>query len=295
MDAIRMTDVTKRFGSVQALAGVTLRVEQGERVALLGPNGAGKTTAISILLGLRPPTSGEARVLEGDPGNVATRARIGAMLQETLLPPGLRVAELIEFSRSLYPHPLPLAEAVRRSSLEEITQKRVERLSGGQRRRVLFAMAIAGNPELLFLDEPTAGIDAETRQTFWNGLEQSLEQTHGTLLFTTHYLEEAERYATRVVVIRSGRVVAEGTPRELREAAGARTIRFTLPEPRPIEQIKEIAGARSAELSGGTYTLRASDPDAAVRRLVQAGLPIAKLDVSVGSLEEALVRMSEEA
>lgn len=294
MNALEMRDVTKNYGQTQALSGLTLQLKRGERVALLGPNGAGKTTAISILLGLRPATAGEVRVLGNDPREVSVRQKLGAMLQETMLPPGLRVGELLEFARSMYPHPLSSAEVARRAALGDLIQSRVERLSGGQRRRVLFAMAIAGNPELLFLDEPTAGIDTETRQNFWHGLQELLGEASGTVLFTTHYLEEAERYATRVVVIRRGRVVAEGTPKELRASANGRVVRFHPMGDQSIDEIRRIAGASSGEISGGTCTILADDPDEAVRRLVRANVAFSQLEVTTGSLEEALTKLSEE-
>lgn len=294
MNALEMIRVEKRYGNVLALDGLDLTVRQGERVALLGPNGAGKTTAIALLLGLRAPSAGAVQVLGRDPRDLSTHRKVGAMLQETMLPPGLKVRELVDFARALYPSPTALQKLARIASLEEILDRRVERLSGGQRRCVLFAMAMAGQPDLLFLDEPTAGVDAETRQGFWEGLEATLAESNGTLLFTTHYLEEAERYASRVVVIRKSHVAAEGTPQELRAAKGSRTVRFELPAGRSVEELRAIAGASSAQISNGFCTLIADDPDEAVRRLILAGPPLRSLEVRAGSLEDALANMAGE-
>jgi ABC-2 type transport system ATP-binding protein len=207
--------VTKSYGEIEALRGLDLSIKPGELVSLLGANGAGKTTAVRLLLGLAKPTSGQVRVFGGDPRDTASRARTGAVLQIARVPETLRVREHIHLFSSYYPNPLPLNEAIAAAGLEGLERRKYGQLSGGQQKRVLFALAICGNPDLLILDEPTAGLDVEARRSIWTQIRAFIARGRSVLL-TTHYLAEAEALANRVVVIHRGIVVAEGTPREIK-------------------------------------------------------------------------------
>jgi len=208
---VTFDEVTLRYGTLTALDRLRLEIEPGETVALLGPNGAGKTTAVELLLGLGTPDQGVVRLFGGPPGDAIAAGRVGAMLQDAGLPQGLRVVELINLIRGLYPDPLPLAEALRLCDLEQVASRRVERLSGGQRQRVRLALAVAGNPELLVLDEPTAALDVQARRAFWRRLRAGVVAGR-TVLFATHRLEEADAVADRVVVLARGRLLADGPP-----------------------------------------------------------------------------------
>jgi ABC-2 type transport system ATP-binding protein len=215
---VTFDDVTRRYGSLTALDRLRLEIQPGETVALLGPNGAGKTTTVELLLGLAMPNQGVVRLFGGPPGDAIVRGRVGAMLQDAGLPQGLRVGELVNLVRGLYPDPLPLPEALRLCDLEQVANRRVERLSGGQRQRVRLALAVAGNPELLVLDEPTAALDVEARRTFWQRLRAGVAAGR-TVLFATHRLEEAEAVADRVVVLARGRLLADGPPDQVKAGA----------------------------------------------------------------------------
>ena len=211
--------VTRRFGDIAAVDGLTFAVEPGETVALLGPNGAGKTTTAALLLGLLEPDAGEVHVFDGRPAEAIARGRVGAMLQDAGLPQWVTAKGLIELIRGLYPDPLPLEDVLRISDLEDVAGRRVERLSGGQRQRVRLALALSGNPDLLVLDEPTAALDVAARRSFWDRVRGDALQGR-TVLFATHRMEEADAVAARVLVIANGRLVADGTPEQVKAAAG---------------------------------------------------------------------------
>jgi len=207
--------VTRRYGTVEALRGLDLTIRRGEVVALLGANGAGKTTAVRTLLGLIKPDSGEVRLFGGDPRDAQTRTRIGAVLQHARVPETLRVREHIHLFRSYYPNPLPIEEVIEAAGLTGLERRKFGELSGGQQKRVHFALALCGNPDLLVLDEPTTGLDVEARRALWKQVRAYVARGKSVLL-TTHYLAEAEALATRVVVLDKGRVVAQGTPQEIK-------------------------------------------------------------------------------
>jgi ABC-2 type transport system ATP-binding protein len=215
---VTFDDVTRRYGSLTALDRLGLRIEPGETVALLGPNGAGKTSAVELLLGLGTPDQGVVRLFGGRPADAVARGQVGAMLQDAGLPTGVTVTELINLIGGLYPDPLPLGDALRLCDLEQVADRRVERLSGGQRQRVRLALALAGNPELLVLDEPTAALDVQARRAFWQRLHAGVAAGR-TVLFATHHLEEADAAADRVVVLARGRLVADGTPEQIKSQA----------------------------------------------------------------------------
>jgi ABC-2 type transport system ATP-binding protein len=241
MPVAELRGVTKRYGEVEALRGVDLAIETGELVALVGPNGAGKTTAVRILLGLAAPGEGSAAVCGFHPASREAKLRRGALLQVAKVPETLRVREHIELFSAYYPRPLPIAETVAAAGLTGLEKRLFGDLSGGQKQRVLFALAICGNPQLLFLDEPTVGLDVEARRALW-GRIRTFVSRGGSVLLTTHYMEEADALARRVAVIHRGLIVAEGTPAEIKQRAGARDLEdafLSLTSTR--ESIEEVA------------------------------------------------------
>jgi ABC-2 type transport system ATP-binding protein len=216
-----LESVTRRFGELTAVDDLSLHIQRGETVALLGPNGAGKTTTVEMLLGLVEPNQGAVRLFGTQPAEAIARGWVGAMLQDAGLPQWATVAELVELIRGMYPDPFPLKEALRVSDLADVASRQAQRLSGGQRQRLRVAMALAGNPDLLVLDEPTASLDVEARRGFWQRARAWASRGQ-VLLFATHRLEEAEAVADRVVVISRGRLVADGTPDEIKSRSVAR-------------------------------------------------------------------------
>lgn len=283
-----LEDVHKSFGAQPALSGLDLAVAEGEIVALLGPNGAGKTTAIDILLGLRRPDRGTVRLFGADPRQPTARRRVGATPQDTGFPENLTVAELIGFVRSHYPEPRPADALLNDFGLTDFAGRRVGGLSGGQRRRIAVALAFAGNPRAVFLDEPTTGLDTAARQTLWR-LAAAYAAEGGTLFLTTHYLEEAEALASRVVLIDRGVTVAAGSVSEIKAAVEIRRLSYDGPPPPP-----DLPGVSRHQPDGDRQTLWCRDADAAVRALVGAGLAFRNLEIAPVSLEEAVtIRLRE--
>jgi ABC-2 type transport system ATP-binding protein len=290
--AAELRDAAKTFGKVRALQGVNLTVEQGEKVALLGPNGAGKTTAISLMLGMRRPTAGSAALFGRDPRDLASRLRTGVMLQESGVPDTLKVGEVIELFRRLYPRPLTVEAALAAAGLESKATALVTGLSGGQRQRLYFALAIVGDPDLLFLDEPTVGLDVEARQVFWSYIN-GLVGRGKTIVLTTHYLEEADALADRIVVIDRGRVIAEGSPAAIKARVGGKTVRFRAVnlDERRLGSLTDVSGARRSGDKFEFYTLQ---PEAALARLFAAGIDLSELEVVGAGLEEAFLAITRE-
>ena len=292
MPAAALRDAVKTFGTVRALQGVSLTVGQGETVALLGPNGAGKTTAIALMLGLRRPTAGSAKLFGRDPRDRASRLRTGVMLQESGVPDTLKVGEVVELFRRLYPQPLTVEAALAAAGLERKATALVTGLSGGQKQRLYFALAIVGDPDLLFLDEPTVGLDVEARQVFWSYID-GLVGRGTTIVLTTHYLEEADALANRIVVIDRGRVIAEGTPAAIKARVGGKTVRFRssdLDEGR-LALLTEVRDARRSGDKLEFYTLQ---PEAALSRLFAAGIDLRELEVVGAGLDEAFLAITRE-
>jgi ABC-2 type transport system ATP-binding protein len=239
MPVAELQNVTKRFGNVMALDGLSLTVESGELVSLLGANGAGKTTAVRLLLGLSKPTAGAARIFSDDPRQRSARTRVGAMLQVAKVPDLLKVREHIALFSSYYPKPMPMADVIAVAGLTGIEDRLFGDLSGGQKQRVLFALAICGDPKLLFLDEPTVGMDIEARRALWRVIRGFVDRG-GSVLLTTHYLEEADSLSDRVIVIDRGKVVAQGTPAELKQANTGRRIKCVTRLPLDIVRQEEV-------------------------------------------------------
>src|SRR6476646_722551 len=224
--AAQLIDATKKYGSVEALRGVTFDIELGEVVAMLGPNGAGKTTSISLLLGMRNPTSGKALLFGLKPDDLSARSRVGVMLQESGIPAMLKVSEIVDLFRSYYPRPMERDRAIAMAGLEEKAGALVKELSGGQRQRLYFALAVCGDPEVLFLDEPTVGMDVEGRRSFIERIAE-FAGLGRTVVLTTHYLEEADQLAKRVIVIDRGLVIADASPKEIKSKVAGKRMRFT--------------------------------------------------------------------
>lgn len=291
MNVIELQNITKRYGNVEALRGIELQVAPGEIVGFLGPNGAGKTTAISIMLGLRKPTSGTARLFGHAPDAPQARGRSGVMLQESGVPHSLRVEEVLRLFQSYYPFTLPTEEILRRADLTAKRRSLVAELSGGQKQRLYFALALAGDPDLLFLDEPTVGMDVETRLSFWEQVREFAARGK-TILFSTHYLEEADALANRIVVINQGRIVAEGTPHEIKRLVPNTIVR--LRTNLPIEQARSLPGVQRVAADNNHLVVSTSEPEAFLRALFRADWQAADLTVQGADLETAFRVLTEE-
>jgi ABC-2 type transport system ATP-binding protein len=280
----------KRYGAVTALAGIDLAVRPGEVVALLGPNGAGKTTAVQLLLGLARPSAGEARLFGTDPRATAARVRTGAMLQVSKVPETLKVREHVDLISSYYPRPLPRREVMAAAGLAGIEERLFGKLSGGQRQRVLFALALCGDPDLLFLDEPTVGLDVEARRAFWTVIGEKARQGRSVLL-TTHYLEEADALADRVVMIGRGQVIAEGTPAEIKARVAGRKVRCHTAL--PLAEVAALPGVRDARREGELTELFAAEAERAVFELLRRDPGLSALEVRGADLEEAFLTLTQ--
>ena len=292
--AIRFEGVVHRYGALVALDGLDLRVTRGETLALLGPNGAGKSTTISLLLGLIHPCEGTVEVLDTSPRKAVAQGRVGAMLQTgsgSGLPPGVTVRALLELARRLHRKPAPFDATVERAGIRPFLSRRVDRLSGGQAQRVRFAVAIAGDPELVFLDEPTAAMDVEGRRSFWRMIRQFGHEGR-TVLFATHHLHEADEIADRVVVVNHGRVVADGPGATLKAAVAARRLRFVCDQP-DGKLLDELEGVTDVEIRGRGVMLDSLDADATVRALVQHKVAFCDLQVTGAGLEDAFIALTD--
>jgi ABC-2 type transport system ATP-binding protein len=290
MNAIIFTGVSKSYDTVRAVETLDLEIGSGQAVALLGPNGAGKSTSIGMLLGLVRPSAGDVSVFGDTPDAAVRTGKIGAMLQDGSLVPGVTVRELVEFVRGLYPEPLPLDEVLSLANLTSLAKRRADQLSGGQAQRVRFALAVAGAPRLLVLDEPTSAMDVESRRSFWASM-RAYAAGGRTILFATHYMEEADENADRIIVMARGRIVADGTAQEIKAAAGGRTVRFTLGD-QPTAGLDALPGVTGIEVRGGTAQLRTGDPDATVQALYASGVQVRDLEVKGADLEDAFLSLT---
>ncbi|HVT18704.1 MAG TPA: ABC transporter ATP-binding protein [Thermoanaerobaculia bacterium] len=280
---------SKSYGAVRALVDMDFAIRPGEVVTILGPNGAGKTTAVSLLLGLIRPSSGTARLFGLDPRRAAARTRVGAMLQISRLPETLQVREHILLTSSYYPRPLPLPEVLSAAGLVGLEKRHFGKLSGGQRQRVLFALALCGDPELLFLDEPTAGLDVETRRSLWERIARRAA-SGGSVLLTTHQLEEADALSNRIVLLDRGQVIAEGTPAEIKSRVSGRKIRCRTRL--SAADLATIPGVRTVRVSGAEVELFAPEAERAVRELLARDPELSDLEVKGADLEEAFLALT---
>lgn len=288
----RLAGVEKRYGRLVALENTGLQLRRGELLALLGPNGAGKTTAISLLLGLLRADAGTVELFGRDPQDVRARRRIGVMLQHAELPGTLRVGELLRLTASYYPAPRSVAESAGIAGVDDLLTRPYAKLSGGQQRRVQFALALCGRPELLFLDEPTVGMDIETRQKLWAAIRQLLAEGCSVLL-TTHYLEEAEALADRVCVMARGRVIHEGTVEALRARVATRRIRCVSAVDAGV--VGGWPAVTAAERRQGRLHVTTDAAEAVVRRLLDADPQLSELEVQRAGLAEAFTELTREA
>lgn len=288
--AVDFQGVRKEFGDVRAIDALDLEIRTGETVALLGANGAGKSTAVSLMLGILAPDAGEVRVLGEPPDRAVARGRIGVMLQDGGLMPGVSVASMLALVTSMYTTPRPVEQLLVEADLAHLASRRVDRLSGGQTQRLRFAVAVAGNPDVLVLDEPTAAMDAESRRSFWAHI-RSFAADGRTVIFATHYLREADDVADRIVVLAAGRSVADGTPVQLKTVAGARTVRFTLGDESDAG-LDRLPGVTAAEVHGTTAALRTVDVERTVRALLAAREHVPDLEVGGAELEDAVIALT---
>jgi ABC-2 type transport system ATP-binding protein len=283
--------VNKNYGDIRALRGVNFSVRAGEVVALLGPNGAGKTTAVKLLLGLLQPNSGRARVFGGDPTNPENRMRTGAMLQVGRVPETLRVREHIDLFSSYYPKPMPPAEVLAAAGLEKVSDRKFGDLSGGQRQRVLFALAICGDPDLLFLDEPTVGLDVEARRMLWDEIRRMIVRGK-TVLLTTHYLQEADALADRVAVINQGEIIAQGTPSEIKAKTAGKRIRCITSL--DLKILRQIPGVTEVKEDREAVELHAVEAEPVVRELLARDAKLSGLEITSAGLEEAFLALTQD-
>jgi ABC-2 type transport system ATP-binding protein len=287
--AVLAAGLTKHYGAVRAVDGIDLVIAPGEVVALLGPNGAGKSTTVDMLIGLTRPDAGDVTVFGLDPGKAIEQGAIGAMLQNGTLLADATAGETVAMIASLHRRPMPVAEALRRAGIEDIADRRCTKLSGGQKQRVRFAVALVANPDLLVLDEPTAAMDVGTRREFWGSMREFTEAGR-TVLFATHYLDEAEEFADRVILMRDGGIVADGSVAQVRQMASGRTISAVLPYV-PTEELGLLPGVLTATRRAERIQLACADSDAALRALVKYP-DVHDIEISSAGLEEAFLTLT---
>jgi ABC-2 type transport system ATP-binding protein len=289
-DSIVATGLTKSYGPVRAVRGIDLRLARGSTVALLGPNGAGKTTTIDMLIGLARPDAGTVSLFGRTPSQAVKAGTIGAMTQSGQLIEYLSVRELVSMMAAIYPAPLDVDEALRISGAIGFADRQTRKLSGGETQRVRFAIALVADAEVLVLDEPTAAIDVEGRRDFW-GAMRSFAARGKTVIFATHYLEEADAYADRVILMSHGRIVADGAPTAIKATVGGRIVRATLPDV-DLAALQVMRGVTSVDRKGDAVTLNCSDSDATLRDLLAAFPQIRDIEVRGAGLEEAFLELT---
>jgi ABC-2 type transport system ATP-binding protein len=289
---VSFQNVTKSYGKVRAVDGLSLELHPGETVALLGPNGAGKSSTLDLLLGLRPADSGEVRLFGTSPREALAAGRVGAMLQSGGLMEEVSVRELVSLGCALHPRPHPVDEVLTRAGIADIAGRMVNKLSGGQEQRVRFALATAGHNDLIVLDEPTTGMDVTSRQAFWATMREQAAQGR-TVLFATHYLEEADAIADRVLVLNKGRLLADGTAAEIKAKAGARKVAFDLDGEVDEHALRALPCLTAFERHGATVKLQSSDADATVHAVYALGLYPRNLEVAGLGLEQAFIALTE--
>jgi ABC-2 type transport system ATP-binding protein len=289
MSVIQMQQVSKRYGETQALKSVSLEVAQGEVVAFLGPNGAGKTTAIQVMLGLREASSGTVKLFGSSPQSKATKTRVGVMLQECDLPETLTVEELVNLFRNYYPYTLPVDDVLKRADLLSKRSELIRQLSGGQKQRLYFALSIVGDPDLIFLDEPTVAMDVESRRSFWEQVRE-FAGLGKTILFSTHYIEEADAIADRIVVIHQGQIIKDGSPHDIKRLVAAKTVRLKTDV--WLEQAQNFPAVERVIQDNGYLTVYSNEPEKFISELVRKGHTMSDLTVTDTELEAAFVSLT---
>jgi len=289
LDVVRLEGVHRSFGAVRAVDGIDLRVELGEIAALLGPNGAGKTTTIDMILGLGKPDRGTVRVLGMKPDAAVGRGLVSAVMQTGGLLKDLTVGETVRLTATLFADSRLAGEVLERAGIANIADRLVGKCSGGQQQRLRFALALLPDPALMVLDEPTAGMDVEGRRDFWTAIRRDADLGR-TILFATHYLEEADAYADRIILLRQGRIVADGTAAEIRNMSTGRSVRATLPGAEPAT-LRGLPGVLSVELRGDRVIIQTTDSDSVARHLL-TNTPARDLEIVAHNLEDAFLALT---
>jgi ABC-2 type transport system ATP-binding protein len=290
--AIDLRHLTKRYGNVTAVNDLSLAIRSGEIVAFLGPNGAGKTTTIDMILGLAKPDEGSVQVYGSAPADAIARGDVSAVMQNGGLLKDFTVRETVRYTASLYANPQPVAEVLERAGIAAIADRRVGKCSGGEQQRLRFAMSLLSNPRLLLLDEPTAGMDVEARRDFWTAIREDAARGR-TVMFATHYLEEADAYADRIVLVRQGSIVADGTTAAVKSMASGRTVRATIRNA-DRDALAALSGVISVELRGDTVLITCTDSDAVARHLLTE-TAASDLEITANSLEAAFMALTADA
>jgi ABC-2 type transport system ATP-binding protein len=287
--AVSIDGVVKRFGAVTAVDGLSLKIQPGEVVAFLGPNGAGKTTTVDMILGLSQPSEGSVQIFGGDPRKAVALGRVAAVMQTGGLLKDFTVRETVELTASLFRPSRPVDEVLDRAGILDIGDRMVGKASGGQQQRLRFALALLSDPDLLILDEPTTGMDVQGRRDFWNAIRSDAERGR-TTVFATHYLEEADAYADRIVLVRRGKIVADGTAAEIKALSAGRTVRATLEAP-DTAALTKVDGVESVDVRGDSILVHGSDSDAIARYLLNH-TTARDLEITSRNLEEAFVALT---
>jgi ABC-2 type transport system ATP-binding protein len=290
--AIRLSGLTKKFGTLTAVNNVDLTIQPGEVVALLGPNGAGKSTTIDLLLGLARPTDGTAELFGEDPRRAIVTGRVGAMLQGGALLKTTTVRESVALIHALHKHPLSIDEAMERAGVTELAKQKIGSLSGGQMQRARFAVAVVSNPDLLLLDEPTAAMDVAARHSFWESMREFTDLGK-TVVFATHYLDEADTFADRIVIMNDGRIIADGTPSEVKSVVTGRTVSFTLVGGDP-ETLNHLFGVTHLERKGARIALQTEDSDATLRALLGSYPQATDIEIVSRNMDDAFMALTAE-
>ncbi|MCY7974010.1 ABC transporter ATP-binding protein [Bacillus inaquosorum] len=292
-EAVSVSNVTKHFQQKTAVNNISFSIEKGEIAAILGPNGAGKTTVISMILGLLKPTKGEIKLFNRLPDDQRVREKIGVMLQEVSVMPGLKVNEILELFRSYYPNPLSMKELVSLTALtKEDLKTRAEKLSGGQKRRLSFALALAGNPELLIFDEPTVGMDTSSRHRFWQTIHGLADQGK-TIIFSTHYLQEADDAAQRILFFADGRLVADDSPMQLRSRIQKQSVSFTLHSDESLEKLSRHPEVERVIQKHQRTIIQTSNTDKVLALIFQENIHARDIRIEQGTLDEALRQLAD--
>ncbi|CAM3541632.1 ABC transporter ATP-binding protein [Marinicrinis lubricantis] len=291
MNAVTVRHVTKTFKGKKAVNDISFTIKEGSIVSILGPNGAGKTTTMMMMLGLIQCTEGIIQVFGKEPGRKEVRERIGAMLQEVSVPDGLTVGEIIDLFRSYYVKPLPKQELLKLAGLQDVVKKKADKLSGGLKRRLNFALAIVGNPDLIFLDEPTVGMDIAARRLFWDSIRAMAKQGK-TILFSTHYLKEADDISDRIILFHRGTIVADGSPEEMKSMLTSQTLSFIPEDSALLAELSQLNGIMGSRAEGQRLFIETRQVEEVLAFIFQNGYKIKGLRIDQGSLDDAFEQLT---